>query len=358
MNRSPSPLSCLLLASSPAPPSNHHQSQHAEGADESAFAFCDTTPKAHNKRRSISCVSISGSRNSSRSHSNAHSSPSTFSFFNCESLQRSLKRVRLTTVVSSGELRLQRDLRHAVLHHRWIPVQKIDTEEEEWSVAYNDNRTLVTVSRISPMELALHIRTDNVVLLLLQKQQQLQQDCSSSSSTITLNLKFPLLYPHRPPTVRVNLPQHDRNTAATAVSAPWKMLIAASPDEAAAAYACFLSSGATDDAIANTFLWEEWTPIHRLADICDWLVETIIRHIALPSSTTTNTKHVRNPHLHLNHSSQTILADCRRTTHRPCEEKKDDADPPSRPFEQEEDDDWDNHHGYGCVVTRSDSSPP
>lgn len=211
------------------------------------------TPKAHNKRRP----------------------PCDF-----ESLRRSLKRVRLSSgggSISPGELRLRRDLRHAVTSHRWTPVG-----EEAWSVApppggdpSEERRSVAaTVSREDPMELVLSIRRPH-------------------QATTNLHLSFPRRYPHQPPTVRrieyqssteqqqqhYSHPQNryfasswyvrssggncDEHGAAAALQ---KIIIAASPEEAAE----FAAAG------PGTVLIENWSPVQRLTDVCEWLIAAVL----------------------------------------------------------------------------------
>ena len=88
----------------------------------------------------------------------------------CQSLQRSLKRVRLSS--SPGELRLQLDLRHLVMSREWV-----QTAEDVWYWPR-------TACRLEQCQV------DPLRLILTLPQQY-----------ATVWIQIPRMYPHRPPVV-------------------------------------------------------------------------------------------------------------------------------------------------------------
>jgi hypothetical protein len=233
------------------------------------------TPKIHNKRRSLSI----SSENS----------------FDCQSLQRSLKRVRLTSIsMTPGELRLQRDLGHAVLSQQWILVSddewkipmggqyrtqsddKDDCMHETSNIEEEASNVSVTVTRddLDPMELILRIAV-------------------TGNHATTLRLHFPRMYPHRPPTVRrIEYHQQQQPASTDMASSRWmagnltnsnwsssssslsaqklkRIIIAASPD-----YAGEVTALSTPETVVLT----NWSPVSRLTDICEWLVAAMLNH--------------------------------------------------------------------------------
>lgn len=265
------------------PPADHHHHHHH--ADESP-----ATPKRCNKR-----------------------------YCDTDSLERSLKRVRLTSGCP-GELRLQRDLRHAVLSHQWVPahpqslhhtgsaspslVTSPSEQADCWTVRVPsaDPSVSVTVTREDSMELVMTIRDEN------------------SSTGVQLFLSFPRRYPHQPPMVRRiqylpstndndininaststsdscllqedfihpgfykgwNLPRRESNknnnhnhadhvSSSTTIPVPGalqKIIIPASPEEAAEI--------APEPGIV---VLQVWSPVQRLTEVCDWLVATVLHN--------------------------------------------------------------------------------
>lgn len=88
-------------------------------------------------------------------------------------LQKSLKRMKVTSA-SPGELRLQRDFKHAVCCAGWVPV---GTCYNAWKVPPSSNETWYTVKQCIEDPLHLVVR----------------------SSEWTVWLRIPRLYPHHPP---------------------------------------------------------------------------------------------------------------------------------------------------------------
>jgi ubiquitin-protein ligase len=166
------------------------------------------TPKIQNKRRSL----VIGEPISDTSTDDSPSS------FDCQSLQRSLKRVRLTsTNTTPGELRLERDLRHAVVNQLWRPLAT-----NEWQVvtprntiqtdcldSHNGDSEHIMDSPISERifsqcDVSVTVTRDeqDPMELILRVEEIPDPLSPTSSSSTTLHLHIPRLYPHRPPVVR------------------------------------------------------------------------------------------------------------------------------------------------------------
>lgn len=113
------------------------------------------TPKAHNCKRRVL-------------------EPQQNDFLDCQSLQRSLKRMKVTSA-SPGELRLQRDLKHAVQHKGWQPLH------HAWNIPATSN--------------------SSGVMRLSQSQEDPLQLVLEMSDGTAVWMTIPRLYPHRPPTI-------------------------------------------------------------------------------------------------------------------------------------------------------------
>jgi hypothetical protein len=347
------------------------------------------TPKIQNKRRSSTdgCSASSGSGGSGGACI-PESSDNNNDTFDCQSLQRCLKRVRLTASITPGELRLQRDLRHAVLSRQWLVVQ----DECEWIIPYqppphhlpgssrrsdtnnnggytsreemlddcmfqdvsidddDDLDECVDTSRVSvrvtrdeqdPMELVLRIEITTYYPVAWS-----DNACTTTSvASVTLHLQFPRMYPHLPPVVRrieyhpppyqqqeehARILYHsacttptpngrscnnpDRWTAGNLTNSNWsnsspvrsphdyvydaadsndghdhsqhsgdggvgggwglqRIVIAASPDCHAQVHN---AANGGDSGTPGTVVLTEWSPVSRLTDICEWLIETVV----------------------------------------------------------------------------------
>lgn len=310
--------------------------------------------------------------------------------FDCQSLQRCLKRVRLTSNISPGELRLQRDLRHAVLSHQWRPVHyNIDNNnnncnnECEWTIPYQtqaqrrrlhqatpaqSTRTIACTNERCPEEdeddcmfqttaeelydepdynsnnsLLYYdtLNSNNVSIKMTRNEQDPMElflfiyftafhpvawsaaVTSTIVSSVTLHLQFPRMYPHRPPIVRrieYKHQQQQHRAASAGITAPIEV---ANPNrwnagnlthshwssntssgEANGMFAdssengvksnnshCILDDGllqriviaASPDcdseilaSTPGTVVLTEWSPVSRLTDICEWLVDAVI----------------------------------------------------------------------------------
>ena len=149
--------------------------------------------------------------------------------FDCQSLQRSLKRVRLSS--SPGELCLQRDIRDLVLSHNWIPV-----DEEAWR---SPEGYLLERPDSDPLCLALHLRTN-----------------------ASCRLHFPRMYPHQPPLVRRVHSAHIQH-----------ILIQEAPP-ARSGSPC-VSSDEDMHVPSHTAVFQQWSPIKRLHDVLEFLINQL-----------------------------------------------------------------------------------
>ena len=139
------------------PPS---QQQH----EPSFFLMEEDTPKTanHSKRRLSDAASTDNHMQLDRTESAGS--------LDCQSLQRSLKRVRLSS--SPGELRLQLDLRHLVMSREWI-----HTAEDIWYWPRTACR--LEQCQVDPLRLIFYL----------------------PQQFATVWIQIPRMYPHRPPTV-------------------------------------------------------------------------------------------------------------------------------------------------------------
>lgn len=139
----------------------------------------NATPRTYNGKRLLTLSN--NTNNSFRGNrysfgdTNSSSASLTSSSFDCQSLQHSLKRVRLSS--SPGELRLQSDLRQLVLNGPWEQVQ-----EDTWSCP----SLSCSLERSS---------VDPLCLLFIFR------------NTAACALQFPRMYPHQPPILsQMNVP--------------------------------------------------------------------------------------------------------------------------------------------------------
>jgi hypothetical protein len=166
------------------------------------------------KRRYAETVEDAASAGSSSS-GDMHSSNSLF--LDCESLQHSLKRVRLSS--SPGELRLQRDLRHLVLSSRWIPVDEDlwclqqsspSQQQQQQHQPHGDDAAgaprIVTppCSNVQLQRLTTATLKMTVILPTKARNNNDIKNRNHIHTTTTLAhvwIQIPRLYPHRPPVV-------------------------------------------------------------------------------------------------------------------------------------------------------------
>lgn len=102
-------------------------------------------------------------------------------YLDCQSLQRSLKRMKVTTA-SPGELRLQRDLKHAVSVQGWC--------------------------MIGPHSWKLHTSNEPPQCLLLQQSREDPLQLNLFWEDWTVRIDVPRFYPHRPPSFQCYHPRH------------------------------------------------------------------------------------------------------------------------------------------------------
>ena len=149
-------------AANPQQPQHHHHQQQ-----QLLLQQTEETPKIrnHSKRRYSDTSSSSPIMQLDRTEST--------SSLDCQSLQRSLKRVRLSS--SPGELRLQLDLRQLVQGHEWIK-----TAEDVWHWPRTQCR--LEQSQVDPLRLVFFVPGRN-------------------ATTTRLWIQIPRMYPHRPPSI-------------------------------------------------------------------------------------------------------------------------------------------------------------
>lgn len=125
------------------------------------------------------------------------------SSLDCQSLQQSLKRVRLSS--SPGELRLQSDLRNLVLLKNWV-------QAAEDVLVWPETGCRLEQCQVDPLRLIFTIPIPQEQEQLLRRRLQLrhnyhpqqhqQQALHGPATTVTrVWLQIPRMYPHRPPKV-------------------------------------------------------------------------------------------------------------------------------------------------------------
>jgi hypothetical protein len=218
----------------------------------------EETPKAsnHSKKR----LSSSGhTPTASPALSNMDRTESTSSL-DCQSLQRSLKRVRLSS--SPGELRLQLDLRHLVMAQDWVQLA-----DDVWHLPTRHCR--LEQCHVDPLRLILDLPAADPM--------------GHVTGTTRLWLQIPRLYPHRPPAVtRIRAgPGCAMQAVRISMDEPEHLLAtssrSATDDESQVARVPFAvpavsSMGSTP---AQVLHYRNWTCILRLSDVLDFLVYSL-----------------------------------------------------------------------------------
>lgn len=220
----------------------------------------EETPKIcnHSKRRHSDAASTSSS-----SPDMLLDRTDSTSSLDCQSLQRSLKRVRLSS--SPGELRLQLDLRQLAQNKEWV-----QTAEDVWHCPRTKCR--LEQCQADPLRLVFCLPSCS--------------SCSCNASATRIWIQIPRMYPHRPPTVTQI--QH----AASSVSLPFSNIQAIristeGPIRGAAAPGSNANRNGTGslstltarlDATQTVLTLSPWTCVLRLTDIMEFLYEKFGHH--------------------------------------------------------------------------------
>jgi hypothetical protein len=187
--------SFLSSSSSPSPHSTQEACFSVTGSCKRRYAHTMEEKSAESAASAASLYAGTNAGDTNSSSSNL--------FLDCESLQHSLKRVRLSS--SPGELRLQRDLRHLVLSSRWIPVDEdlwcLQQTHSQQQQSHGDNaagapRTPATNSNNGVQLQRLTTATLKLTVVLPRTRIK-----DNQQTTAHVWLQIPRLYPHRPPVV-------------------------------------------------------------------------------------------------------------------------------------------------------------
>jgi hypothetical protein len=253
--------------------------------DTKISSYC-TTPRSSSKRPSPEAADeVDHVENQQQTQNGKPKNLTTdaVGYLDCQSLQRSLKRVRLSS--SPGELCLQRDLRHLVCSEGWIPLQSSNNH-------YHDSASTSSSSTSTSRRLTMDY--DDVYCHVWQNPltgYTLERPVPSDPLRLYLNLtpsgrhqasvwmQIPRLYPHRPPVFGRLVSAHSRIQ---------HVVLGAGPDETTAslAAAATASSSATASASAGlahpitttsatTAVYAEWSPVKRLTHVIDFMVQIL-----------------------------------------------------------------------------------
>ena len=234
--------------------------------------------------------------------SNSSSSP-----LDCQSLQSSLKRVKLSC--SPGELRLQRDLK-MLPQHEWQQVSGVVVENNGRAASPTNNINATWVHAATGARLTL---VDSLRLcLFLPKpsttttQNELQQPHHQHSQW-RMMIQIPRMFPHRPPV----LSRIEGNLSVQQViihEAPPVAVAGQSTSEQEDGGNSSIMGGSTTastptttttsspqpqreplyDALTSTIVWNKWSVVSNLSDLLDFLLD-------LATSLDTNTSAVSSP---------------------------------------------------------------
>ena len=234
-----------------------------------------------------------GEHDGAVNHFRLEPASSSSSSFDCQFLQHSLKRVRLSS--SPGELRLQSDLKYLVLEGGWRQVQ-----DDEWECSAQHCR----LERMDPLRLLFTWRDDN------NHSHHAKNNNTTNSggednhphplhTTSTASLQFPKMYPHRPPIVsqiyqrreqqrrqehqeqQLQFPfqyslQHQPHSGNNQPQLQFNHFFSPPPHVAADPnrshnHNCTENPNTTTNHSKTISLAEGWSPIMRLSDILDFL---------------------------------------------------------------------------------------
>ena len=171
----------------------------------------------------------------------------------CQSLQSSLKRVRLSC--SPGELRLQRDLR-SLITDGWSQPQ-----DQVWLL--EGIAKLEQVTQHDPLRLLLAIQQ--------QQQQHHHHDRYHHPHGALLWIQIPRMYPHRPPVIsRLESPttniQRIVVTEAPPLGQDWLP-----PSTTTATTTASVST--VGSSCGTTIVYNQWSPVMRLGDLIQFLLQ-------------------------------------------------------------------------------------
>jgi len=222
-------------------------SQQQQQYEPSFFQTEEETPKAanHSKRRLSDAASTDSHMQLDRTESAGS--------LDCQSLQRSLKRVRLSS--SPGELRLQLDLRHLVMSREWI-----HTAEDIWYWPRTACR--LEQCQVDPLRLIFYL----------------------PQQFATVWIQIPRMYPHRPPTVTRILhgagsPHPSIQAVQISMDNPSAGLdhhpVAADAANHLSVLAKNMPSKFANPSQSKVLHFSQWNCILRLADILEFLHKSL-----------------------------------------------------------------------------------
>ena len=220
----------------------------------------EETPKIcnHSKRRHSDTASTSSS-----SPDMLLDRTDSTSSLDCQSLQRSLKRVRLSS--SPGELRLQLDLRQLTQNNEWI-----QTSEDVWHCPRTKCR--LEQSQADPLRLVFFLPTSST--------------CSRNASATRIWIQIPRMYPHRPPTITqiqhaassVSLLFSNIQAIRISTEGPMGGAVAPSSNTNHNGTGSLSTLTARLDATQSVLTLSPWTCVLRLTDIMEFLYEKYGHH--------------------------------------------------------------------------------
>jgi hypothetical protein len=242
------------------------------------------------------------------------------SYLDCQSLQSSLKRVRLSS--SPGELRLQRDLRHMVSSGTWVPQQNQDdssgstTGEGVW-IWHPPEPPVTAKSQHQPPPP--HIELQQVEALRLRLTFQ---------HSVVAFIQVPRMYPHRPPLISRIV--YNNNYGNTSNIIPYSLSGPPSPNNMQTIQSILVhealpgrpDGGADSPTLATveanpetnkshntdntiqcsiTVVYPSWSPVQRLGDLLEFVIATLQRqHEHLHGNNNNNNNKRTNHHASIN----------------------------------------------------------
>lgn len=194
--------------------------------------------------------------------------PQSNSYLDCQSLQSSLKRVRLSS--SPGELRLQRDLRHMVSSGSWI------TKQQDQQQTSSQNETLVWHPPAPPVTARPPTNPQQTLHIELQQVESLRLRLTFQHSVVAW-IQIPRMYPHRPPLISRIVYNHHNNDSNINSNAGIQSILVheAPPNRGTGESTAEQEDNNSHDAIqcANTVVYRTWSPVQRLGDLLDFVIQ-------------------------------------------------------------------------------------